>query len=714
MGETIYAYKGKYWKPIYNFQYTGKTEEFTLEPGSYLLMCHGAQGGQTGTQPINYGGVAYGVLTLQHRTTMYANVGGNGGAAIDNSTPGLGGFNGGGNGGHSYHNNFITGAGGGGATDIRLFDDDGSMYPPNENNDDQISTLNKSLLSRIIVAGGGGGTLNAVGPANYFGNGGGVVGGIIATYANSINYNLYPDQSSGYSFGKGMDAIDKTAEVTWCAEGASGGGGGWFGGYANGSPDQTYSSSNGGGGSGYVFTSDSYRLPEGYDNDKYIVDDEYCLTDTFIDGGLAIQPCAIVCVPVKMFNVGDSIIFPCINETEHVILPQGKYRLKCYGGDGGCRENVNDSQRGGYAEGVLNNQHSVDIYVNVGGSGIGTGILDATYAQMNRQSAMFNGGGAPGVMGNINSCAGGGATDIRIGSDSLYARIIVAGGAGGSGLYLGGVGGGEVGGTCQNAGAGTSPGPGTQTESPQHTSYPTINGGFGYGGNGAYHADGYGGAGGGGWFGGSGTFPNGNRDDDRGGNGGSGYVFTETVDKPAEYLLPDEYHLTDTVMVSGGNTLPLGHTEAIIEVLDCVFVSILCHDEEGYKAFNVEKGKWEYVSSTITPELFDECGYHTIPTDDGLLDEYDILIRDDGDQINKVMFNVVPPEQKISTTVKHRMNVSMIVPDAEYDYGTFDLNVNVSRNGVGSNATITLDTYVKKKQSSEKDFRLFCVQLYDK
>ena len=910
MADTIYAYKGRYWKPIHNFQYTGKTEEFTLNPGKYLLICHGAQGGQTGNQAINYGGVAYGVLNLKNETKLYATVGGNGGPSIDNSTPGVGGFNGGGNGGHSYNNNYNAGAGGGGATDIRVLPPDtpeqtivvekslpeeyqeveyisssgtqyidtlfvptstmkaeirysfnnvgnkfyggifgscdpnittriqlfqnvsshligiGSGYTQIPGEDYEIHTavidimnmrsylddveyfatygrysnnpmptntialfgrhktdteyecgdckmyhvkiwdndrlvryyipcyrksdnvcgmydlilgefwvnngtgefipgnnvetptvfskdcVRSSLHSRLIVAGGGGGSTNMTLYPNYSGNGGGVVGGIMSSGNDSFYCNSYATQSDGFSFGKGMDAVDKNGSSS--DQGASGGGGGWFGGYANGSPNKNNSASNGGGGSGYVFTSDSYKPIEGYDNGTYMIGEEYYLTDTFLDGGQAIQPQALVCEPVNLFNNGDTIIFPCIGETEHIILPKGKYVFKCYGGDGGTRLDINGSARGGYAEGVFDNPQSCDVYVNVGGSGIGTGILNSEYSQMNRRTTMFNGGGAPGKMGDINCCAGGGSSDIRIGSDSLYSRIIVAGGAGGQGKYNGGAGGGETGDVCQNSGCGTSPGPGTQTETPQNTSYKTINGGFGYGGNGVMYNNGYGGAGGGGWFGGSGTYPDNSGDDDKGGNGGSGYVLTKESYKPEEYLLDDRYYLTNTSLITGGNTLPVGHSEIIIQVIECMFISIICHDEEGYKRFDQSSNKWVYFSSELTPEMFDEYGYHVMKTDEGLLNEYDIIIRDSGDKIFGIECDVVPPKQTISTTVKHRMNVSSIVPDIEFDEDVYDVEVNAEKTGVGSNSTIILNTTIHKKEVSDQDIRIYCVQVYDK
>ena len=101
MSNLYYAYKNKLWKVIHNFQYTGKAEPFTLDPGKYLLICHGAKGGVAVFQSLTQGGSSYGVLNLKKKTQMYAVVGGNGESPSDNSTPGKGGFNGGGNGGHS-------------------------------------------------------------------------------------------------------------------------------------------------------------------------------------------------------------------------------------------------------------------------------------------------------------------------------------------------------------------------------------------------------------------------------------------------------------------------------------------------------------------------------------------------------------------------------------------------------------------------------------
>ena len=93
--------------------------------------------------------------------------------------------------------------------------------------------------------------------------------------------------------------------------------------------------------------------------------------------------------------------------------------------------------KGAYSEGYITLNDNTAVYAYVGGSGNTGGITGG-----------FNGGGP-----RATYAGGGGASDIRIGNDSLYARVIVAGGGGscGNSSYYGGYGGGSVG---QDAGSG--------------------------------------------------------------------------------------------------------------------------------------------------------------------------------------------------------------------------------------------------------------------
>lgn len=228
-----------------------------------------------------------------------------------------------------------------------------------------------------------------------------------------------------------------------------------------------------------------------------------------------------------------------------VTLKPGRYKLECWGAQGGYRSSSSYGGLGGYSVGEISLEKQTTLYVYVGGSG-NTG----------KTNGGFNGGGKRSTYNG-----GGGATDIRVGTDSLYARVIVAGGGGSDGATNrnGMYGGGETGGTAtQNYGSGG--GGGTQTAG--GTGGNSNSGTFGQGGEGKAASNGFAGAGGGGWYGGGGSYPDGSGDDDRGGGGGSGFVWTGQ-NAPSGYLLGSAYYLTNASTKAGNTsfTAPGGAAE---------------------------------------------------------------------------------------------------------------------------------------------------------
>ena len=279
--------------------------------------------------------------------------------------------------------------------------------------------------------------------------------------------------------------------------------------------------------------------------------------------------CTAVCSVSSVYggNSEKSVLnFAYTGKAQSVTLEPGKYVLECWGAQGGYRSNSSYGGKGGYSTGTLTLTQKTTIYIYVGGSG-----NSVTSASNSIYPGGFNGGGY-----RYNYKGGGGATDIRIGSASLYARVIVAGGGGsdGSPNYSGGYAGG-VSGTRGNFGCGSYGYGGSQTAS--YSSLSAINSqgttnsssncaaGFGFGGFGCYYASGYGGAGGGGWYGGQGTYPDGSGDDDGGGGGGSGYVYTSSSasNYPQGCLLNSSYYLSDASNLSGNESFksPSGTTE---------------------------------------------------------------------------------------------------------------------------------------------------------
>lgn len=251
--------------------------------------------------------------------------------------------------------------------------------------------------------------------------------------------------------------------------------------------------------------------------------------------------------PTKI-KTGDILNCPYSGSAKQITLPKGQYKLECWGAQGGYRSSSSCGGNGGYSVGILNLAQNTTVYLYVGGAG-NTG----------KTAGGFNGGGR-----RSSYNGGGGGTDIRIGSNSLYARVIVAGGGGSDGASNknGMYGGGSSGGTTTQS-FGNGGGGGTQTAGGAGGSNNA--GTFGQGGQGLSQSSGYGGAGGGGWYGGGGSYPDGSGDDDRGGGGGSGYVYTSSTasNYPSGCLLNSSYYLTNAQTIAGNTafTSPTGTNE---------------------------------------------------------------------------------------------------------------------------------------------------------
>lgn len=588
----------------------------------------------------------------------------------------------------------------------------------------QLHTIIKqSLLSRIMVAGGAGGQGNTNGLNDYSdftGYGGGVNGGYPCVKSGLNNNGSYPTQTSGYAFGQGESGLDKIVSASPSSnggEGIAGAGGGWYGGYASNtiSPTETYSSGNGGGGSGYILSPTSVR-PAGY---MYGLPERNDLefADTLMTSGLANEACVIICEPTTAYLDGDRLICDCIGCGTKFKLYSGKYKIRCSGGQGAHRTKYSYARKGGYSEGTLTLPDQIDAYAYVGGSGmLAASDKNAAFIQSTHPTLCFNGGGKPSGYGSLATSgeAAGGGTDLRIGTDSLYARVIVAGGAGGCGNFdsYGGAGGGEIGGTHVANGYGTNYGPGKQ-DAAGSGSDANISGGFGYGGNGIVANGGYGGAGGGGWYGGSGTYPDGMSDDDYGGDGGSGYVLTSGSFKPNGYLLGEEYYLTDTVLTTGGQDqlFPAPITGLIIEVIYASTSTILAHDSDGYKYYDKENKTWIYLKSDdITLEDFNEYGVHSFDDDTGLKDSYDIYIHDEHDTSNKMEFNVLPPPGDIKFRYHTEHTLTRYNIDSDIDESAIDFNVEIKRKGIAEDAYLYFDFKYNLHDIPKETTRVYCIQ----
>lgn len=555
---------------ILNFDYTGTVQTVTLPKGTYKLECWGAQGGYSSSNSGievgmgGKGGYSAGTITLNQKTLIYIYTGGVG--SISGNGKADGGFP---NGGSSWASSTSEGAGGGGgSSDIRIGTD--------------------SLYARVIVAGGGGGG----GEDNETGGyGGGEIGG--TSGSGTPGSQTAP---SGYFGIGGHTSYD-----------GGGGGGGWYGAYPAGGQTTPATGSSGSdtsgspGGSGYVYTSaTASNYPSGcLLNSSYYLSAAKTIagntsftsptgsSETGHSGNgycrITVIECSNTALYVrinnsmkkatafyfklnnnKMYGVGSAnyngsvMNFDYTGSVQTATLTPGTYKLECWGGQGGSYNSYIGGY-GGYSKGTITLTKATTVYISVGGAGSSSST-----------AAGFNGGGT----GISSGRGGGGATDVRIGQNSLYSRVIVAGGGGGAGVTSAnanpcGCGGGEYGGdgyynnttgsytTGQNRSGGSASqtaggitwGTGTQAT-------------FGQGGN----ASGYScGGGGGGWYGGGGAYDNDSDSDGRWGGGGSGYVYTSSTAKnyPNGCLLNSTHYLTNAQTIAGNTsfTSPTGSAE---------------------------------------------------------------------------------------------------------------------------------------------------------
>ena len=259
-------------------------------------------------------------------------------------------------------------------------------------------------------------------------------------------------------------------------------------------------------------------------------------------------------IEIKVGKINYTTNFTYTGEcTTYIAKSDGYYNLEVWGAQGGNYNTTYVGGLGGYSKGIVHLTKGTTLYVCVGGQ------PQTVTTTKTAVPGGFNGGGN-GFNRDYSSTytygqAGGGATDIRIGQNSLYARVIVAGGGSGSNNRTSGyAGGGTSGVTGQSGYAGTQTSAGTGGSFGQGGSATTSGNNYKYGASG----------GGGGFYGGgAGTSYSDSTNYDKYSGGGSGYVYTSSTASsyPSGCLLNSNYYLASASTTQGTNT---GHGKATI------------------------------------------------------------------------------------------------------------------------------------------------------
>ena len=199
----------------------------------------------------------------------------------------------------------------------------------------------------------------------------------------------------------------------------------------------------------------------------------------------------------------------------------GKYKIEAWGAG------VGQSAKGAYASGILKVKSITPFFVHLGSSP----------TRGNPSAGGCNGGGIGASYFSTQLFGGGGSTDIRLLKDTIYHRIVVAGGAGGCNTLRNACGGGCV----------------------ETYSCKMNNGSFFYGGDSQPDPENGNGAGGGGggWFGGAASCLH-TSSTWYCGNGGSSYVLTQTSERVEGYKLSDrkDFYLESAVLINGATSMP--------------------------------------------------------------------------------------------------------------------------------------------------------------
>ena len=270
--------------------------------------------------------------------------------------------------------------------------------------------------------------------------------------------------------------------------------------------------------------------------------------------------------------------------TTYIAKSDGYYNLEVWGAQGGNYNTTYVGGLGGYSKGIVHLTKGTTLYVCVGGQ------PQTVTTTKTAVPGGFNGGGN-GFNRDYSSTytygqAGGGATDIRIGQNSLYARVIVAGGGSGSNNRTSGYAGGGTSGISGQSGYA-----GTQTSA-------GSGGSFGQGGSASTSGNNYkyGASGGGGGFygGGAGTSYSDSTNYDKYSGGGSGYVYTSSTASsyPSGCLLNSNYYLASASTTQGINT---GNGKATITYIG---KEITIYDTSGANA--------PVLASNMIPVYYDE------------------------------------------------------------------------------------------------------------
>ena len=271
-------------------------------------------------------------------------------------------------------------------------------------------TKSSQNYETLLVAAGGGGSNDCAYQSKQT-NG---LNGIGSSYKSPDNFTEYSTTSTTSSTSNCMGItqfINNNAQGAYYSRASGTATGGYGGGGAS---DDAPNAGGGWCGSGTSYQSTSWSIvstAEGTDGANS--GDGYAII-RYVSGNGGSSSSSSSSVTGGVYD------FDYTGEVQTQTLSAGTYKLEVWGAQGGDADTYLGG-RGGYSVGTISLNSQTTVYIYCGEQG-GANIVSSTAT-----GSTFGGGG--GVFGatTTRKGTGGGASDIRIGQDSLYARVIVAG-----------------------------------------------------------------------------------------------------------------------------------------------------------------------------------------------------------------------------------------------------------------------------------------------
>lgn len=146
-------------------------------------------------------------------------------------------------------------------------------------------------------------------------------------------------------------------------------------------------------------------------------------------------------------------------------------------------------------------------------------------------------------------------------------------------------------------------------------------------------------------------------------------------------------------------------------------IKILCSDEnmETFYRFDSDSSQWIPFKYEIpTDEEFYEYGITDFTSDEGLPNEYRVIIKSDGELEDGVGVLVVPNEQTIQIVLEDDQLVSSHFIDTnDFNKSVYEVKADIHRRKLLDNTIIDVQLKINKKQDSDDIAKIYLMDIDD-